>query len=251
MAFFFTYKANGNPLAPKREFYELRIYQLKNSDQQKMLDDYLKDALLPALHRAGINQAGVFKSWGIDTSSNPRMYVLIPYRSLDDAANVEKKLATDKVYQLAGKDYFDTPYDKPAYQRMEKVFLQAFVDMPQLKTPTLSGLRSQRVYELRSYESPSEKYYASKIKMFNEGGEVGLFSRLGFNAIFYGEVISGSAMPNLMYMTSFENRQSRDDHWKQFVDDELWKKISKMEEYAHNVSHSDIFLLFPTDYSDY
>jgi hypothetical protein len=36
------------------------------------------------------------------------------------------------------------------------------------------------------------------------GGEVPLFVRLGFNAVFYGEVIVGSHMPNLMYMTTFE-----------------------------------------------
>ena len=36
--------------------------------------------------------------------------------------------------------------------------------------------------------------------MFNEGGEIRLFARLNFNAVFYGDVLAGDRMPNLMYM---------------------------------------------------
>ncbi len=37
--------------------------------------------------------------------------------------------------------------------------------------------------------------------MFNEGGEIELFKELNFNAAFYGEVITGSRMPNFYYLT--------------------------------------------------
>lgn len=77
-----------------------------------------------------------------------------------------------------------------------------------------------------------------------------IFDKLGFNPVFYGEVLAGSRMPNLMYMTTFSNKASRDEHWKAFVDDSDWKKLSALPEYQNNVSHADIFLLFPTDYSD-
>ena len=58
-------------------------------------------------------------------------------------------------------------------------------------------------------ESATEKNLKIKVQMFNQGDEIGLFKRLNFNAIFYSEVISGSKMPNLMYMTSFENKAAR------------------------------------------
>jgi cell fate (sporulation/competence/biofilm development) regulator YlbF (YheA/YmcA/DUF963 family) len=57
-------------------------------------------------------------------------------------------------------------------------------------------------------------------------------------------------MPNLMYMTSFENMQSRDEHWKAFGNDPAWKTLSAMKEYQNNVSHSDITFLRPTEYSE-
>ena len=86
--------------------------------------------------------------------------------------------------------------------------------------------------------------------MFNEGGEIALFRRLGFNAVFYGEVIAGSSMPNLMYMTTFKDRADRDAHWKAFSADPEWKKLSAMQEYKNNVSRNTQYFLRPVEYSD-
>lgn len=87
--------------------------------------------------------------------------------------------------------------------------------------------------------------------MFNEGDEIGLFKKLNFNASFYAEVIAGAKMPNLMYMTSFENMEDRNVHWKNFVDDPHWKRLVAMPEYQNNISHMDIIFLRPADYSDF
>ncbi|RYG43215.1 MAG: NIPSNAP family containing protein, partial [Chitinophagaceae bacterium] len=115
----------------------------------------------------------------------------------------------------------------------------------------LKSDKKDRVYELRSYESATEKIFANKVQMFNDGNEVGIFQRLGFNAIFYGEVLAGSKMPNLMYMTSFENMDDRNNHWKAFSADAEWKKLSALPEYQQNVSHIDIVLMNPATYSDF
>lgn len=53
-----------------------------------------------------------------------------------------------------------------------------------------------------------------------------------------------------MYMTSFENMASRDEHWKAFGNDTEWKKLSAMPEYQHNVSKINISFLTPAEYSD-
>lgn len=87
--------------------------------------------------------------------------------------------------------------------------------------------------------------------MFNEGGEIDLFKSLNFNAVFYAEVVAGSHTPNLMYMTSFENKADRDAHWKSFVESPVWKKLSSMLIYQNNVSHIDIIFLQAMDYSDF
>jgi hypothetical protein len=161
------------------------------------------------------------------------------------------KLKTDNSYQTSATDYLNAVYTTPPYTRMETMLLQAFSLAPELQLPKLNGAKRDRIYELRSYESATEKIFQNKVKMFNEGDEIGLFSRLNFNAAFYGEVIAGGKMPNLMYMTCHENKTARDANWKKFVDDPYWKKLSTMPEYQHNVSHIDITFLYPVDYSDF
>jgi hypothetical protein len=235
----------------EREFYKLTVYHFKDASQEKAIDYYLQNALLPALHKINIKNIGVFKNHSNDTVADKTMYVLMPVRTLEEVMKILSKLNNDKDYQVAGADYLDAVYTSAPYSRMETILLHAFSLAPELQLPKLSGARKDRIYELRSYESATEKIFKNKVNMFNEGDEIGLFKRLNFNASFYAEVIAGGKMPNLMYMTCHENKTVRDANWKTFGDDPYWKKLSAMPEYQHNVSHIDISFLYPTEYSDY
>ncbi len=237
--------------APKREFYEIKIYKLLNAAQEKVVNEFLQTAYLPALHRAGIRKVGVFTPIESDTTYvGKRIYVFIPFTSSEQYTTLTDVLEQDKQFQFDGKNYLTASYDNPPYARIESVFLRAFTGMVKMELPKLTTPAHDRIYELRSYEGYTEKTYQNKVKMFNDGDEVGLFKRLEFNAVFYAEVISGSNMPNLMYMTTFNNRAARDEHWKTFSADPQWKKLSAMPEYQHNVSKNNTYLLHPTDYSD-
>jgi len=234
-----------------REFYQLTVYHFANADQEKSIDGYLKNAYLPALHRNNIKNVGVFKLIANDTAADKRIYVLVPLKKLKQMDEVAMKLLKDNDYLEKGKDYLDASFSNTPYVRMENILLKAFELAPKMSLPKLTGPKAERVFELRSYESGTEKLYRNKVEMFNQGGEVKLFDRLNFNAIFYGEVLSGSRMPNLMYMTSFENRTDRDAHWKTFGSDPEWKTLSSLPQYQKNVSKADILLLHPAEYSDY
>lgn len=235
----------------RREYYEIKVYHFKEASQEKMLDDYFKNALIPALHKTGINQVGVFKALSNDTSTEKLMYVFMPVKSLNETNSIAQKLENSTEYQTAAQEYLSAVYNAPPYTRMEVILLRAFPLAPKMNLPQLQSAKNNRVYELRSYESATEKLHVNKVKMFNEGGEIDLFKRLNFNAIFYAQVVAGCKMPNLMYMTSFENMQDRDTRWKAFGEDTDWKKLSAMPEYQNNVSHIDIIFLHPTDYSDF
>ncbi len=236
---------------PARDYYAIRIYRFSSPSQESDTESFLKAAYLPALHRAGIAKVGVFKPIETDTASfGKKLYLLIPLKSLEEYGGLDDKLAKDAAFQSAGAAYLTAPYTNPPYSRMETILCKSFSGMPRFSVPALNGPVNTRIYELRSYEGYTEKIFANKVQMFNAGDEIGLFNRLGFNAVFYSEVVSGAHMPNLMYMTSFDNMTTHDAHWKAFVDDPQWKKLSTMPEYQHNVSHIDIYLLHPTDYSD-
>lgn len=236
--------------APVRQYYTLSIYHFKDSMQEKALDHYFSDALLPALHRMKIVSAGVFKSLANDTVSDKKIYVFIPFNSAEDARQLNEKLQKDKAYQAVGAEYINAVFSTPPYTRIETIILYAFPMAPGMQIPELRSAKNERVYELRSYESATEKIFRNKVKMFNDGNEVGIFKRLDFNAVFYSEVVAGSRMPNLMYMTTFDNMEEREKHWKAFSDDAQWKNLSALPEYQKNVQHADIIFLRPADYSD-
>lgn len=235
----------ASKVPPKKEYYELKIYHVRGP-QMALMEAYLQNAYLPAAHRAGIKNVGVFKAMDDDSL----LYVLTPFQSLSQLTGISQKLEKDKDYYAAGVAYIDSPFKEPAYQRFETVIMEAFDKMPVHAKPGLTAPMSERVYELRSYESPSEKRYLNKVKMFNEGGEVAIFKKLGFNPVFFAKVIAGSKMPNLMYMTTFADRASRDAHWKSFSADADWSKLKVMPEYQNNMTKAEITFLRPVAYSD-
>lgn len=234
-----------------RDIYQITIYHFAGDSLQQQLDAYLQNGLLPALHRHGIQHVGVFSAIANDTARDKTMYVITQLRSTEDALAINSKLLKDNEYLSNSKAYIDAAYNQPAYTRKEVVLLQAFPMAPLLQVPKLKSSHSERIYELRSYESATEKLHVNKVQMFNEGGEIALFDRLQFNAVFYASVVAGSHMPNLMYMTSFENMNEREAHWKAFGSDPVWKNLSSMPEYQHNVSHIDITFLKAASYSDF
>ena len=243
----FTAQAQKNA----RQYFEIKVYHANNGDQVNQIKTFLQQSLLPALHRNGAKNVGLFEAIANDTAADKKLFVFIPHASFQDIAKLSDKMNSDKGLQTSGKDFLAAAYDKAPISRVETILLQAFEYMPQAAKPSLTGNLSDRVYELRSYESATQNLHVNKVQMFNQGGEVTLFKRLGFNAVFYASVVVGSKMPNLMYMTSFDNMQSRTDHWKTFVDDPEWKKLSSMAEYKNNVSHIDIYMLRPIEGSDF
>lgn len=240
--------ASPSVFAAGKDFYQIRIYHLKSAEQETRLDQFLEKAYLPALHRTGISAVGVFKP--VVPEADRLVYVFIPFKSADDFMKLEGKLLKDRRYQDEGKDYLAAVYTDPPYVRLESILLSAFEKSPKYLLSSLTGPKKNRIYELRSYESHTERISKNKIAMFNDGDEIGLFKRLGFNAVFYGEVISGSHMPNLMYLTTFDDKAARDAHWAAFSKDEQWKVLSAKPEYKNNVSKNEQKFLYPAEYSE-
>ncbi len=240
-----------NAAKTSKEYFQIRVYHYENASQAERIEAYLEHAYVPAVHRAGIENVGVFKPIEDAETSDNRIFVFLPFKTLDQFSQLEAKLNKDKAFLKDGKVYLEASFEDPPYLRLETILLHAFDYQPEAHVPDLDSKPEDRVYELRSYESYTEHILVNKIQMFNEGGEVDLFKKLEFNAVFYGEVIAGSHMPNLMYMTSFANMESREEHWAAFRDHPDWASLKSMEEYQNNVSHIDIVMLHHTAYSDF
>jgi len=233
-----------------RDYYQLKIYSIENEQQEERMDQYLEKAYLPALHRAGISHVGVFKPVEEDENHGKRILVLIPFKSLDQFDGLSELLKKDKIYQSEGRDYIGARYDNAPYSRIESILLRAFTGMPEHGVPEHSTPPSEQIYELRSYQGATEKIYETKVEMFNVEGELNLFIELGFQPVFFGEVISGADMPNLMYLTTFSDSASQEEHWDAFRNSPVWVEMKEMEKYQNTVSHSDKYILHPAEYSD-
>lgn len=230
--------------------FQIRVYHLKNNAQVKTTDDFLQTAFLPALHRFGIKNIGVFKPIANDTAAEKLIYVLIPFSSVDQWMKINERLEADASYKSSGEKFLHADSKNPPFVRLESILLQPFSGQAFLNIPKTKN--AERVFELRSYESPTSHLADKKRAMFNKD-EMNIFKRLGFDPVFYGEVISGSRMPNLMYMPVFKSVEDRSAQWKVFGNDAKWKEISAdpVNENNVSVSHIDSILMHSTDYSDY
>ena len=229
----------------KQEFYELRVYTLKSAEQQQMVEHYFEKAAIPALNRLGSKNVGVFKE--LDAEEQTKLFVLIPFTSLEDYLSRDEKLAKDAAYQQAGAAYLTAPATAPAYERIQSSLLKAFAHMPALVPPA----NKPRIFELRRYESASEAAGKKKIEMFNDAGEIEIFKRVGLQPVFFGETLIGEMRPNLTYMLTFDDMAEHDRNWKAFGSDADWKRISSMPEYADAkiVSRITHTFLEPTAFS--
>jgi hypothetical protein len=235
----------------QKDIYELLVYKLKTADQITATDNYLNDVYIPAMHRLGIKQIGVFKPVANDTAEIKKVIVLVQYISLDVWQRTKSNIMYDEVYTTAAKPFLDADTAHLPFTRVESTIMEAFPDQPKLIPTTLKS-NPDAIFELRSYESPTEELHRVKVNMFNTGGEVKLFKRLDFQAVFYSDVLSGSRMPNLIYMVAFTNAAAREEHWKAFGSSPEWKKISEDPNYRNNISvnHIDSWILKRTPYSD-
>jgi hypothetical protein len=231
-----------------RDYYRLQQFELDGEAQKKRLDAYLRDAAIPALNRLGIRPVGVFYLREAPQKGISPTYVLLPSASPQLLLTLFDQLLADAEFVRAAGDVLDSPTPNPGYKRLESSLMVAFKGMPHLDSSIhVPG----RVFQLRTYESPSVKMGKKKIEMFNDAGEIAIFHRVGLRPVFFGETLIGSKMPNLTYMLGFDNAEEQKAAWNKFRTDPGWLKLRGMPEYADKTILCGItnLLLKPADYS--
>ena len=99
---------------------------------------------------------------------------------------------------------------------------------PKVTPPATKG---KRIFQLRTYESPSNGDHVRKVEMFHSG-EFEIFKNAGFHAVFFGDTLIGPRMPNLTYMMSYADSAEMDAKWDVFRNDPAWKKLSTNPRYS-------------------
>ena len=109
---------------------------------------------------------------------------------------------------------------------------------------------SSRVFQLRTYESPTMRDHQRKVEMFHTG-EFDIFRRAGFWQVFYGDKLIGERLPNLTYMLSFPDLSEMNAKWTAFRTDPEWKKLTASPKFSFEsiVTKVSNLILNPASYS--
>jgi hypothetical protein len=219
------------PAASSREFYQMRRYSLMSGPQLKLTENYFGSALIPALSRMGMGPVGAFKlDIGQDT---PAYYALIPGSSVEALAELDLRLAKDADFMKAAEPFWNAASTAPAFQRVEISLMAAFEGWPKVTPPAAAANNGKRIFQLRTYESPSNGEHVRKVEMFHSG-EFEIFLKAGFHPVFFGDKLFGERMPNLTYMLSFTDTAELEAKWDVFRNDTAWKKLSTSPRFAYD-----------------
>jgi hypothetical protein len=240
-----------NATEAPRSCIELRTYTFATPERRAAFARWAADALVPALHRLGLQPIGLFQpAPGADPSGSTndlRLFILIPHPDANSAMTLDDRLAADSAYLVAETAALAAPIKDPVYIRRETQLLQAFRTVP---TVRVRARGPDRVLQLRIYESHNEDRARRKVEMFEEGGELAIFERVGMAVVMFGRAFAGRDMPNLTYILSFENRAELDRAWAAFRADSEWLKLKDDARYADTVSRITNLICVPLPGSD-
>jgi hypothetical protein len=226
-----------SPATSFREYYQIRRNQMRQGPQGRLTENYFGDALIPALTRLGMGPIGAFQE-DIGTET-PAYYLLMPSASVEALAQVSLRLAEDAAFLKAAEPFWNAPASAPAFERVETSLLLAFAGWPKLTPPPASGAKSKRIFQMRTYESPSEQAHIRKVEMFNNG-EFECFKNAGFHPGFFADTLIGQRMPSLTYMLSLASVDELNARWDAFRNDPAWKKLSADPRYSYEPIVSNI-----------
>jgi len=248
-AFAFAGDVKGQaPSAGTGEFYQMRRYTLQSGPQTKLTESYFGDALIPALTRMGMGPIGAFRlDIGPET---PAYYLLIPGSSVEALAGLDLHLTRDSAFMKVAEPFWNATATASAFQRVESFLLAAFAGWPRVTPPASSTTKGKRIFQLRTYESPSNGDHVRKVEMFHSG-EFDIFKNAGFHPVFFGDTLIGSRMPSLTYMLSFTDMEELNAKWEVFRADPAWKKLSASLRFSFDqiVTNITNLILTPLDCS--
>lgn len=230
------------------QILELRRYQYRFGPMEARHAEYARTALVPAINRAGIKPVGAFSvSVG---PGGPAVYMLLPHPNAESVVTLGSRLVSDAEYKQAAGSFRSLPPTDPPYVRRDSSLILAFDTAPTVQVPVPASTAS-RVFEMRTYESHNESAGLKKIEMFEKGGELPIFRRVGLAPVFFGRDIVGPRMPSLTYMVGFADNAAREKAWAAFRDDAEWAKLRSTPGYSNAdiMTNITIQILRPTDYS--
>ena len=233
--------------AEERQLIEIAIHHFRNKESAERFDRMMQNAALPVMKEQGIGPVGVFQVADSKILDDNDRVTITPFNSMEEKLRLRKAFVAATGFWDNAKDYLMQEPGNPATERIEKMLFESFEGMPKLKVPGEPG-EAPRRFELRTYKSENEIQGLLKVQMFNEG-EMDLFEKVGLQAIFYGEALAASDLPQLTYMLVHDDEETQKKTWKTFIEHPEWKTLKNEEQYKVIKLTITKHMLTATDYS--
>lgn len=229
---------------PKTRFYTMESFLMKNGEQTVRLHEFLSKGYLPAAMKAHSGPKII-----LDAQVAPHMpqtLVILGYQSAAEALDLYNKLHQQPGYNDALARWEagpEQPYEKAALS-----LLSAESYSPEIAPSAPDA--PQRIFELRVYHSQTWRQLAALHQRF-AGPESRIFHRCGVHPVLYTTTVFGQNMPNLTYLTPFEDLAARQKAWAAFSADPEWQKVRKesLEKHGQIANVIEISLFRATAYS--
>lgn len=221
----------GEPPATSRPLLlELRRYRLHSGVMAARFAAHVEATLIPALNRAGCAPVG---AWNVALGGEgPTLHLLLPHDSVESVVTLEERLAADAGYRKAAAALLALPSADPPYLRCDSSLHQTIASMPRIERAVAEAAGAGRLFELRTYRSHSEAASHRKIEMFETGGELAIFRRLGLKVVFFARDLVAAGLPSLSYLLVFADAAAREAAWVAFRQDPQWLELRAKPQYA-------------------
>ncbi len=199
-------------------YFEFYYIHMQNGSQTARMAKWLENRLMPICQKHGFGPMGIFN---VTVGTHiPTTVILFSYPSLTEMEAQWGKLSADPDYAAAIEE---VEKDEPAFYRVESTLLHSTAFCPALAA-TPAGAPPHKLYELRIYESPTNRQLGYLHDRF-AGGEIDVFHKSGIYPILYADTVFGSNQPNMAYFIPFESEAQREKAWATFGADPDWIRI--------------------------
>jgi hypothetical protein len=222
---------------PKTRYYTLECFFMKNGDQAGRLHEFLSKGFVPALRN--IHSGPQLFLEAVVAPHLPQVAVILGFPSAADALSVYSKLHQQPGYNQVLEAWEAAP-NQP-YEHASLSLLEATPFSPEIQP--IERPKTPRVFELRVYHSPTWRQWAALNDRF-AGPEIQIFHRSGIYPLLYTSTVFGSNLPNLTYLTPFENLAAREKAWTAFGGDPEWIKVRNESVAKHGEIASVIQISF-------
>lgn len=238
-------QAGAAPAAQKTKYYMLEKLFLKNGTQPGRVNDFMRDALLPALNKVHTGPKIFMEA--LVAPHMPQFALLLGFRSLAEMENQVAALWKQEALARAQEAWEAHP--EPPCEHGSLALLEAADYSPEIVPPEPPP-KLPRIFELRVYHSPTYRQLKALHERF-AGPEIKIFHRCGIHPVLYASTLFGENRPNLTYLTPFESLAAREKAWAAFGADAEWAKVRKesIEKHGQVSSVIQISLYRATAYS--